>query len=77
MEISRFSVTQILREISFVACKRSKTAKFTIGALIFVNLGKFQPLKIAKTHKISKFIASKCGKMANFARLQPPKVDFT
>ena len=67
---------RILREINFGESRSSETAVFTnLEAVDFV---KFQPSAFAKIHKKSKFRASKCVKMADFAPLHRiRKFDFT
>ena len=48
VEISGFSVTQILREINFVDSRSAKTAVFDIlGSVNFVHFDRFLPRKIA------------------------------
>ena len=75
MEIARFSITQILREINFGDFRSAKTAIFAIfGAVSFVNLAKYQPSKRAKISSKLKFRASENVKMAYFALLQSPKL---
>ena len=50
--ISEFSVTQILREITFGECRSSKTILLgNFRGPEFVTLRKFQPPKSAKIHK--------------------------
>ena len=49
MEITEFSVNQILREINFGECRRFKTAMFAIsGALNFVKLVNFNLQTVQK-----------------------------
>ena len=62
-----FSITQILRQINFWDTRSSKTASFAIlGAVNFVHLVNISLQKVQKFIK-SKFTASKCDKMADFA----------
>ena len=69
-----FHVIQILREIIFGEFKSSKIAVYSIlGALNFVNLAIFSLQKVQEFIK-SKFRASKCVKMADFALLVSPKL---
>ena len=75
VEISRFSVLQILREINFREYRSPKTAVFAnFGGSEFGYFGRFEPLKNGKIHKKSKFRASKCVKMSDLALLESPKL---
>ena len=72
-----YSVIQILREINFGQYKSYKTEFFAIFetlnliSLVIVSLPQVQILIK------SKFRASKCDKMADFAGLKSSKFDFT
>ena len=68
-KLQDYSVIQILREINFGDSRSSKTAIFAIlGAPNFVNLVNFSLQKVQKSIE-SKFKASKCVKMSDFALL--------
>ena len=70
-----FSITQILREIKFRESRISKTASFgNFRGPETLKFGQFQPLKSAKIHKESKFRASKCVGIADFALLEYTKL---
>ena len=67
-------VTHILCEINFEETRSPKTAFFAIlGALNIVTLVNFILQKVQKFKK-SKFRASKCVKMADFALLESPNL---
>ena len=67
-------INQISREINSLNSRSAKTALFAIlRAVNFVPFGKVQPLKVQKFLK-SKFRASKCVKMADFALQESSKL---
>ena len=66
---------RILHEINFGECRGSKTAVFAIlGALNFVDLVYFSLQKVQKFIKKSKFKASKCVRLTDFALLESQKL---
>ena len=70
-----FYVIQILREIIFEESRSCKSANFDIlGALKFVKLLKIHFQKMQEFLKKSKFRASKCVKMADFALPESSKL---
>ena len=73
-KLSNFSVSQILREIKVGESRNSKTAVFAIFKAL--NLVDFANLSLQKykMHKISKFRASKCVRMADLTLLESEKV---
>ena len=69
-----FCITEILCEINFVDSRSAKTVDFAIlGALNSVDLI-ISAYKKCKNSSKSKFRASKCVKMADFALLESPKL---
>ena len=71
-EIQDFYIIQILREINFGESRGSETAVFAISrALRYANLVNSSLQKVQKFKK-SKFRASRCVKMADFALLESP-----
>ena len=53
VEISRFYITEILREINFVDSRNTKTAVFAnLGAVNFVHLVNFNLQKVQKFTKM-------------------------
>ena len=69
-----FSLTQILREINFEDSRNAKIAVFALLVSVdFVHLVKIRKIG-AKIHEKSKFRASKCVKIADFALQESPKL---
>ena len=68
----------ILCQMYFEDFKSSKPAFFAIlEALTFDLFGEVQPSESVKMHKYSRFRATNCIKMADFAILQSLKIDLT
>ena len=66
-----FAINQILREINIGGSRNAKSAVKTFRGSEFVELVIFNLQKVTMFQK-SKFIASKCVKMADFAPSGPP-----
>ena len=76
-KIHSFSITQILREINFEDSRRTKSAivtHFRGYEFWFLYIFALWKAKIYQIYKIRSLRNSECGKMADFARVESPKL---